>query len=127
MSSTKTEDQIAKMWPTLEKDNEGKIKSFSVPDAHDLRVIAFFVNEQTREVEQVKNEVVTLPSIDALESLHFMVDAQDGYNYGAKYMLDAQVIKDLRSKGQAIKIRRPMRFEYILTKTKHADELRHKG
>jgi hypothetical protein len=116
-----TKEQAAKLWPTIERDNEGKIKDFKVSDPQTLYVKLLM--NQTNEI--VKYEAIQLPSLDAIWSLFYMTDPADGYVYSSKWELHSYVIKDLLSKGETTLIRTPFRYEYRIRKTKHADALQH--
>ncbi len=80
-------------------------------------------------IKILKREAMTIPSLDALSKLHAHVDKEDGYIVGEKWEINDYVIRELKSKGYALQeFDHPyLKFEYWLRKTKHADELRHKG
>lgn len=122
MADTKMTPEKAKKMFEVERTKEGHIKDFSVPDAHRLRVKIRMLNTN----ELTRHEIISLPSIDALEALYFMVDNGDGQNYGVKWGLNKAVFDSLRSKGNAVNIDPPFKIEYYLEKMKHADNLKAK-
>ena len=111
----------------LEYTKDGRIKDFSIPDAHTLYVKAYL----TSTGKNVKHESMVFPSLDVLklEYLNQMVDPQDGMILAQKWAIDSIVLHELLSKGEASRFipGHPLRFEYKLRKTKHADNLKHKG
>lgn len=120
----------------IERHKTGEIKSFSIPDAHTIYVeVACFTkkpNERgTFDINRrvLRRESLVIPSLDVLDQLHKMRDPDDGYNIGQKWNITPQVIKDLKSKGESESmIQSPyLVYNYFIRKTKHADELKHKG
>lgn len=109
----------------IEFNKDGTIKDFSVPDAHTITVKAFMVNQ----LKPIRVEALTMASIETLDQLHLMVDTQDGYIFGQKWKITPEVIKELKSKGESKQniLGFPLHFEYKIRKTKHADNLKHKG
>lgn len=110
----------------IEFTKDGRIKDFSVPDAHTLYVKAFLV---TNLKKPVRVEAITIPDLKFLDDLHNQQDTQDGLIMGTKWAITPEVIKSLKEHGEASQYipGHPLRFEYKLRKTKHADNLRHKG
>jgi hypothetical protein len=116
------------MFPKIERTKDGTIKDFSVPDAHTLYIKVFFTGELMAHQKPVQ-EAVTIPSLDFLDQLHLYKDPDDGLPVAKKWALTPEIIKELKENGSA---RHdipgyPMRFEYWIRKTLHADNLKHRG
>ncbi len=113
----------------LQYDDQGRIKDFSVPEAHTLYITAYKLTEDVRQGTPTRREAITIPSLDFLDELHRYVDPQDGMVAGKKWAIDPQVIKDLKEKGEAERYipGHPLKFFYRLRKVAGADNLRHKG
>jgi hypothetical protein len=111
----------------LEYTEDGRIKDFSVEDAHTLYVTAVLRGDG--KDKPVKREAITMPSMDFLDELYHYTDPNDGLVAGEKWAIDAQVIKDLKSKGEAQRFipGHPLVFYYRVRKVANADNLRHKG
>lgn len=113
----------------IERYKDGTIKDFSIPDAHTVYCTAYLVTEKGVRPKAVKREALTIPSLDSLETLMDMVDKSDGTIVGKKWALTKEVIRDLKSKGEASQFipGHPLRFDYFVRKVKRSDQLRHKG
>ncbi len=111
----------------LQYDDQGRIKDFSVPDATTLYVTAYKVTSDG--VVPTRREALTMPSMEFLDELHRYIDPVDGLVAGEKWAIDPQVIKELKSKGEASRFipGHPLRFHYRVRKVANSDNLKHKG
>ncbi len=111
----------------LEKTKDGKIKDFTIEDAHTI----YCMGVQTTTNKVLFKEALTIPSLDYLRnnSLNKYRDPADGMLVGVKWMLKPFIILELLTKGEAIHMfpSHPIMFKYWIRKTLHADNLKHRG
>lgn len=113
-----------------EYTKEGIIKDFSIKDAHHLYVQVVHLSSN----EMVHKVALALSEPAELDKMHLLQDAEDpGVSLKQKWALTPDVIKALKENGDCIQFIPPppqapvFRFEYLLKRMKHADNLRHKG
>lgn len=104
---------------------DGKIKDFSVPDAHHLYVTA----RRSSNDQVIRKEAIALISPVEIHALKLRKDPEDGLIYGQKWAINDDVIKALLENGDCVH-RIPgfaMYFEYKLVPMRNKDQLKHKG
>lgn len=109
----------------MEYTKDGKIKDFSVPDAHHLYVTA----KHSTNGMVLRKEAIALREPAELKELATRVDPDDGLTIGKKWALTPEVIKALLENGDCYQ-RIPghsIYFEYVLKPMRYKDNLKHKG
>lgn len=112
----------------IELTNDGQVKDFTVEDAHTLYVEEY---DKLSLGKRIHREAEILPSLNALTMEYFKThkSAESGRPLAQIFEVTEEVLQDLRSKGEAYLFfpRSTRYYKFYIRKSRHADELKHRG